>query len=105
MGRWWEQQVFHSTISNNLENGRQYELGVSAVYNEGESEVSTLYATLNRVIFEPYQVELDMITSDLYSLEQSFSFSVSNGTMGFTTPFEINSPNMLDINNPSFFHS
>ena len=90
---------------NNLENGRQYELGVSAVYNEGESEISTLNSTpWDRVIFEPYQIELDTITSDLF-LEQSFTFSVSNGTMGFTTPFEINSPNMLDINNPSFFHS
>tara|TARA_Y100000748_G_scaffold164867_1_gene137920 strand:+ start:7967 stop:11023 length:3057 start_codon:yes stop_codon:yes gene_type:complete len=90
---------------NDLDNGREYELGVVAVYNEGESDMSTLNATpWNRVVFDPVQIELDTITNNV-SLEQSFTFSVSNSSMGWTTPFTIDSPNRLDVDNPSFFIS
>ena len=56
-----------STTSNyhsftGLENGREYNLGVGAIYAEGSSEISYIDAVpWNNVIFDPIVINLDTL--------------------------------------------
>ena len=90
-----------STTSNyhsftGLENGREYNLGVGAIYAEGNSEISYIDAVpWNNVIFDPLVINLDTLGSD-EMLEYDFSFSIDNDVF-YTSPFMLTSELGLDV--------
>ena len=90
-----------STTSNyhsftGLENGREYNLGVGAIYAEGSSEISYIDAVpWNNVIFDPLVINLDTLGGD-EMLEYNFSFSIDNDVF-YTSPFILTSELGLDV--------
>ena len=86
---------YHSFLGG-LENGREYDLGVGAIYAEGTSEISYIDAVpWNNVIFDPLVINLDTLLSDEV-LEYDFSFSVDHDVF-YTSPFILTSDLGLDI--------
>ena len=94
-----------SYIVNDLSAGNGYEFGVAAKYNDGYSLTSSIYSVIwGNVSYAPITVELDTSTSS-QSLSQEFSFMVDEG-VGFTTPFDIDSPYRIDPDySVSSFHA
>jgi len=83
-------------IYSDLENGKEYELGVAAVYDAGFSDRATITSVpWNEVVFDPISIQLDTLVSG-NNLEGDFTFIVDNDVW-FTTPFNISSPNMIDV--------
>ena len=88
-------------IFDTLDIGKEYELGVSAVYEGGMSSISSISAVpWNNVQFYPYIIEMDTLVNN-YLLHQEFSIFV-NEDFFFTTPFKIESSNMLNVDDNSY---
>ena len=80
-----------------LENGKEYIFGVAAIYENGNSDVSSISSIpWNNVMFDPLQIELDTLINDEI-FDYDFSFEVSQDLF-FTSPFKITSEKTLDIN-------
>ena len=78
----------NSYTFNGLNNGTEYEVGVSAVYVEGASEINTIKSVpWNNVIFDPLIMEMDTITNNNF-LQGNLNFSV-DFNYSFTTQFRI----------------
>ena len=60
-----------------LENGKEYIFGVAAIYENGNSDVSSISSIpWNNVMFDPLQIELDTLINDEI-FDYDFSFEVS----------------------------
>ena len=94
---------YHSFIG--LQNGKEYSLGVSAMYASGSSEITSISAVpWNDVIFDPLNIILDTLISD-NMLSYDFSFQVDQNVF-YTSPFEISSEKSLNIDyDNSMLHS
>jgi len=90
-----------STTSNyhsftGLENGREYNLGVGAIYAEGNSEISYIDAVpWNNVTFDPLVINLDTLIND-EMLEYEFSLNIDDDVF-YTSPFSLTSELGLDV--------
>ena len=94
---------FHSFTS--LNNGTEYEVGVRAIYDEGQSNLVSISAVpWNDVIFDPLVISFDTLsTEDVFSFD--FSFTVDQDVW-YTSPFELSSDLSLDIDyNTSMLYS
>ena len=86
----------NSYTYENLENGKNYALGVSTIYNEGSSIISSISSTpWGNIQFDPTVLVLDTLPNES-TFDLDFAFSVSTG-VSFTTPFYIDSPKRLDV--------
>jgi len=94
---------FHSFTS--LDNGTEYELGVKAIYEDGQSSIISISAVpWNNVTYDPLSIDFDTLTSE-NSLIYDFSFTVDQDVW-YTSPFEISSDMSLDVDyNTSMLYS
>ena len=90
----------NSYLFNGLSNGTEYELGVSAVYAQGVSDIQTIKSVpWNNVMFNPLIMEMDTVTNDNF-LYGSLNFSVGLDYL-YTTQFRIRNQYMplIDYSN------
>ena len=94
---------FHSFVS--LNNGTEYEVGVKAIYDEGQSNLVSISAIpWNDVTFDPLVISFDTLSNeDILSFD--FSFTVDDNVW-YTSPFNLGSDASLDIDyNNSMLYS
>jgi len=85
---------FHSFVS--LDNGTEYEVGVKAIYDEGQSNLVTISAIpWNDVTFDPLAISFDTLSTENI-LDFDFSFTVDQD-IWYTSPYNLNSDASLDI--------
>ena len=83
-----------------LQNGKEYEMGVSTVYLDGNSEIiSSNNVPWDDVSFYPLVLEMDTLINGNY-LQKEFEFTV-DGSVVFMSEFSISSPERLVVDTTS----